>query len=94
MAFRNSLGKSPPGRRPENVFAGNAEVAQLVEQLIRNQQVTGSSPVFGSTSASRCPGRQNYFAAAWNNPCQRKPICEKGFEVDVLTVETQPRSLL
>ncbi len=26
----------------------NAEVAQLVEQLIRNQQVTGSSPVFGS----------------------------------------------
>ncbi len=25
----------------------NAEVAQLVEQLIRNQQVTGSSPVFG-----------------------------------------------
>jgi hypothetical protein len=25
-----------------------AEVAQLVEQLIRNQQVTGSSPVFGS----------------------------------------------
>ena len=26
-----------------------AEVAQLVEQLIRNQQVTGSSPVFGSS---------------------------------------------
>jgi hypothetical protein len=25
-----------------------AEVAQLVEQLIRNQQVTGSNPVFGS----------------------------------------------
>jgi hypothetical protein len=25
----------------------DAEVAQLVEQLIRNQQVTGSSPVFG-----------------------------------------------
>jgi hypothetical protein len=30
--------------------ASPAEVAQLVEQLIRNQQVTGSSPVFGSTS--------------------------------------------
>ena len=28
--------------------AETAEVAQLVEQLIRNQQVTGSSPVFGS----------------------------------------------
>ena len=27
-----------------------AEVAQLVEQLIRNQQVAGSSPAFGSTS--------------------------------------------
>ena len=25
-----------------------ADVAQLVEQLIRNEQVTGSSPVFGS----------------------------------------------
>lgn len=34
---------------------GNAEVAQLVEQLIRNQQVTGSSPVFGS--------HRNSFAA-------------------------------
>ena len=27
---------------------GNANVAQLVEQLIRNQQVTGSNPVVGS----------------------------------------------
>ncbi len=27
----------------------NANVAQLVEQLIRNEQVTGSSPVIGST---------------------------------------------
>jgi len=26
-----------------------AEVAQLVEQLIRNQQVVGSSPTFGSS---------------------------------------------
>ena len=29
--------------------AGHANVAQLVEQLIRNQQVTGSSPVIGSS---------------------------------------------
>ena len=28
-----------------------AEVAQLVEQLIRNQQVVGSSPTFGSMSS-------------------------------------------
>ena len=26
----------------------HAEVAQLVEQLIRNEQVVGSSPIFGS----------------------------------------------
>ena len=26
----------------------NADVAQLVEQLIRNEQVTGSSPAIGS----------------------------------------------
>jgi hypothetical protein len=26
-----------------------AEVAQLVEQLIRNQQVVGSTPIFGSS---------------------------------------------
>src|ERR1039457_4712352 len=36
-----------------------AEVAQLVEQLIRNQQVIGSSPIFGSTSPSRPPNSQN-----------------------------------
>ena len=28
----------------------NANVAQLVEQLIRNQQVSGSSPLVGSIS--------------------------------------------
>ena len=31
------------------VPADPADVAQLVEQLIRNQQVTGSSPVIGSS---------------------------------------------
>ena len=35
----------------------NAEVAQLVEQLIRNQQVTGSSPVFGSIFAEGANNR-------------------------------------
>lgn len=28
---------------------GSADVAQLVEQLIRNEQVTGSTPAIGST---------------------------------------------
>jgi hypothetical protein len=35
-----------------------AEVAQLVEQLIRNQQVVGSSPIFGS-SFLLCPDAAN-----------------------------------
>ena len=30
------------------VLTGRADVAQLVEQLIRNQQVIGSSPIVGS----------------------------------------------
>ena len=34
-----------------------AEVAQLVEQLIRNQQVAGSSPAFGSSISLRCPAQ-------------------------------------
>ena len=32
-------------------IASSADIAQLVEQLIRNQQVTGSSPVVGSLQA-------------------------------------------
>ena len=31
----------------------NAEVAQLVEQLICNQQVAGSSPIFGSFESQK-----------------------------------------
>ena len=37
----------------EHFFAG---VAQLVEQLIRNQQVSGSSPVVGSLMRNGLPG--------------------------------------
>ena len=33
-----------------------ADVAQLVEQLIRNQQVNGSSPFVGSISFPSCGG--------------------------------------
>jgi hypothetical protein len=35
--------------RNDTIFEEPAEVAQLVEQLIRNQQVAGSSPAFGSS---------------------------------------------
>jgi hypothetical protein len=33
-----------------------ADVAQLVEQLIRNQQVNGSSPFVGSIKLAACRG--------------------------------------
>ena len=33
--------------------AGNASLAQLVEQLIRNEQVVGSSPIRGSLQKTR-----------------------------------------
>ena len=37
-----------PSQKNGIVLFCNAEVAQLVEQLICNQQVAGSSPIFGS----------------------------------------------
>ena len=40
-------------RERNDTIGERAEVAQLVEQLIRNQQVVGSSPTFGSIF---CPG--------------------------------------
>ena len=38
-----------------------ADVAQLVEQLIRNQQVIGSSPIVGSINSSPKPKRVKRF---------------------------------
>ena len=51
--------------RTTSVFAG---VAQLVEQLIRNQQVIGSSPIAGSSFARKFSDlldrdSQAYFAS-------------------------------
>ncbi len=40
LYFRGPLAKA--------IFLQQAEVAQLVEQLICNQQVAGSTPFFGS----------------------------------------------
>ena len=36
--------------------SGSADVAQLVEQLIRNQQVIGSSPIVGSRFQKKIQG--------------------------------------
>ena len=38
----------PPVDTANSVKSKRADVAQLVEQLIRNQQVIGSSPIVGS----------------------------------------------
>ena len=43
-----SLGRALPNTSATIQSEQQAEVAQLVEQLIRNQQVVGSSPTFGS----------------------------------------------
>ena len=42
------------GGRNDTISEGYADVAQLVEQLIRNQQVIGSSPIVGSILPTRC----------------------------------------
>ena len=41
----------------------DADVAQSVEQLIRNQQVAGSSPAI-SSSMTKYPCFQGYFAVS------------------------------
>ena len=52
-----------------------AEVAQLVEQLIRNQQVTGSSPVFGSllnrSFSPLCKSLLGHFGTFREHPSER-----------------------
>jgi hypothetical protein len=50
-----------PHRTPKLKFNEQADVAQLVEQPIRNRQVTGSSPVVGSSRRrieNRCNGSE------------------------------------
>ncbi len=48
-ASNSQIASAPlPPRNPTVQSGEEAEVAQLVEQLIRNQQVVGSSPTFGS----------------------------------------------
>jgi hypothetical protein len=51
------------GRPVVRVPARSAVVAQLVEQLIRNQQVTGSSPVNGSRKSRELADVNRSFAA-------------------------------
>jgi hypothetical protein len=48
--------------RCNDTIREQAEVAQLVEQLIRNQQVIGSSPIFGS---SFIPTQKTNSTAQW-----------------------------
>jgi hypothetical protein len=41
--------------RDDTILEESADVAQLVEQLIRNQQVIGSSPIVGSILSQILP---------------------------------------
>jgi hypothetical protein len=46
------------------VQTGRADVAQLVEQLIRNQQVIGSSPIVGSINRTGSVSRSTQTQTA------------------------------
>ena len=52
-----------------------AKVAQLVEQLIRNQQVVGSSPIFSSkdNSANLFIGLRSYLFFEIFSQCRTLP---------------------
>jgi hypothetical protein len=62
----------------------HADVAQLVEQLIRNQQVIGSSPIVGSTRCAAFPSRKiqsSKISVFLDIPFIRLPICHPGRSV-------------
>ena len=55
LARDKALSRFTGQERNDTILKEHAEVAQLVEQLIRNQQVIGSSPIFGSTFTGLIP---------------------------------------
>jgi hypothetical protein len=70
-------------------MTNQADVAQLVEQLIRNQQVTGSSPVVGSTFFQpECPppGTDNFLNGTRTGRC--KSTFASIVEPDILKIGT------
>ena len=68
--------------------SGNADVAQLVEQLIRNQQVIGSSPIAGS----RIPNKSSDFAMHHNALHRFDPyLTLTGIGVESAPVRKSPR---
>src|ERR1700761_7663769 len=63
-----------PRYNPTRHRSSRADVAQLVEQLIRNQQVIGSSPIVGSSFRAKSPTHSKPGAYGWRsgvNTCQR-----------------------
>jgi hypothetical protein len=67
------------GRRQESVKLGlspEAGVAQLVEQLIRNQQVIGSSPIAGSSFPQQISRRQLWVIALHSHDCETPQACD------------------
>ena len=61
--------------RCNDTIREQAKVAQLVEQLIRNQQVIGSSPIFGSSFIPNFKRRiLDRTMASYGSPLTRKAI--------------------
>ena len=54
-------------------------MAQLVEQLIRNQQVAGSSP---ATSSSKNLASARFFALSWTIISKKQPNCKYSVHFD------------
>ena len=71
MIFHKNIFKKPIAKTGSlwyniSVVNSNADVAQLVEQLIRNQQVAGSSPAISSTKKDRLYMRRSFFVILQN----------------------------
>lgn len=63
---RNFLENTPCFRNFGVCFLNSANLAQLVEQLIRNEQAVGSSPMVGSplkTSSKKASNNGGFFYA-------------------------------
>lgn len=50
-----------------DIYRNRADIAQLVEQLIRNEQVVGSNPIVSSIVNSRLPRFSEVFLFSEKN---------------------------
>jgi hypothetical protein len=76
-------------QRRNDTIEEQAEVAQLVEQLIRNQQVIGSSPIFGSSFIPNLKDERNmkWLPCAGSHCRSHMEMCNRD---EPLTLRAQP----